>query len=160
MLEIRGIIRNTKARLTGGKADIQVEGICIDSRVIKAGEAFLALKGRNFNGHDFIGEAVKKGATCVITESKVRRQKNGVTYLLVKDTTRALGDIARYWRNKFNAPVIALTGSNGKTTAKEMLACLLSAKFKVLKNEGTKNNHIGVPLTLLKLNKSHEIAVL
>jgi UDP-N-acetylmuramoyl-tripeptide--D-alanyl-D-alanine ligase len=83
-----------------------------------------------------------------------------VPFIKVKNTTHALGDIARYRRKQFHIPLIAVTGSNGKTTTKEMIACVLSKKFKVLKNEGTKNNQVGVPLTLLRLDSSYNIAVL
>ena len=83
-----------------------------------------------------------------------------ISVISIKDTTRALGDIARFHRLRFKIPVIALTGSAGKTTTKEMIAAVLSRKYKVLKNEGTQNNHIGVPLTLLKLKPDHRIVVL
>ena len=92
--------------------------------------------------------------------SEAKDKGRRVTFIEVQDTTKALGDIARFQRRKFNTPVIAVTGSNGKTTTKEMIAHILSRKFKVLKNEGTKNNQIGLPLTLLKLNSSYDIAVL
>lgn len=138
------------------------ERISIDSRTIKPGEAFVAVKGQNFDGHDFIAEAVKKGAAAVIVREPGvgSRESWKVPVIPVKDTIKALGDLARAKRNKFDIPLIAVTGSNGKTTVKDMIAWVLSGKFNVLKNEGTQNNHIGLPMTLLKLNKDTQAAVL
>jgi UDP-N-acetylmuramoyl-tripeptide--D-alanyl-D-alanine ligase len=161
MLRVHELLKATQGRLIRGDKDSLALGISIDSRTINPGEAFIAIKGNNFDGHDYIYEAIKKGAGTVIVQSskfKVQSSK-GVSLILVKDTIRALGDIARYQRNKIKIPLIAVTGSNGKTTTKEMIAWLLSKKLKVLKNEGTKNNHIGLPLTLLKLKSSYDIAV-
>ncbi|MDD5730189.1 MAG: UDP-N-acetylmuramoyl-tripeptide--D-alanyl-D-alanine ligase [Candidatus Omnitrophica bacterium] len=145
-----------------------IKAISTDSRTIKPGEAFAAIRGDNFNGHDFIPQAVKNGASCLIIESAFKgklaavkglKEKN-VAVLEVKDTIKALGAIANYQRNKFSIPMVGVTGSNGKTTCKDMIAWLLSARYNVLKNEGTKNNHIGLPMALLGLDSRHEIAVL
>jgi len=162
MFRVDELIEATKGRLINQAGDIIIRGISIDSRTIHPQDAFIAIKGSNFDGHDFIDEAIKKGATCIIKESVSESKDKGrrVTFIEVRDTTKALGDIARFQRKKFNIPVIAVTGSNGKTTTKEMIAHILSRKFKVLKNEGTKNNQIGLPLTLLKLNSFYDIAVL
>ncbi len=151
---------------TGGKliakgAIDSFAGVSTDSRTIKKGYVFIAIKGDNFDGHDFIQEALKKGASCIICSSGyVSIAARGITYIQVKDTVSALGDIASFHRKRFNIPVIAVTGSNGKTTTKEMVAKVFSYRMNVLKNEGTQNNHIGVPLTLLNLNKNHRMAVL
>lgn len=161
MFSVNELLKATKGKIVWGNADLRVKGISIDSRTIGPGECFMAIKGDNFDGHDFIEEAIKKGATCIIAKhqtSDTRHQK--VNFIEVKDTIKALGEIARFHRQKFNIPVIAVTGSNGKTTTKEMLAWVLAKRFKVLKNEGTKNNHIGLPMTLLNLDGAHEIAVL
>ncbi len=159
MFKIPELLKATGGVLISGDAGIIVEGISIDSRSVKKNEAFLAIKGERFDGHDFIDAVVKKGIKCVITQKAGKRC--GASFIQVKDTTKALGDIARFNRNRFkHIPLIAVTGSNGKTTAKEMIAWILSSKFKVLKNEGTKNNHIGLPLTLLKLDSSYDLAVL
>ncbi len=153
------------ARVTGGKiiqgADsVRVKGISIDSRTIKNGEAFVAIRGNNFDGHDFIAAAQDQGSSCIIKEPGRGRFKPGNSvFLEVKDSIKALGAIANFHRRRFDIPVIAVTGSNGKTTTKDMVAGVLSNKFKVLKTEGTKNNHVGLPLTLLKLNGSHQVAV-
>jgi len=162
MFSVNALIEATKGKLIG-KAEVPaIKGISIDTRTIRPQDAFIALKGNNFDGHDFIDEAVRKGAACIIVHSweSIVHSKKKVPIIKVNDTTKALGDIARFQRRRFNIPVIAVTGSNGKTTAKEMIAYVLSKKLKVLRNEGTKNNHIGLPLTLLKLDSSYDIAVL
>lgn len=164
MYKTAELLKATGARLISEAASAKVTGISTDSRSLKPGEAFVALRGENFNGHDFIDQAIAKGATCVIAESfckahQAARQR-GVAFLQVKDTTKALGDIARFQRQRFGGVVIAVTGSNGKTTTKDMIAHVLGAKFKVLKNEGTKNNHIGLPQTLAKLDSAYDCCVL
>lgn len=161
MFTVKELLIATKGRLAKRNGSKHLEGISIDSRTIKPGEAFIAIKGNNFDGHNFIEEAIEKGARCIIKESKRGKHKSGkINFIEVKDTQRALGDIALLQRKKFDIPVIAVTGSSGKTTAKEMIAWALSRKYKVLKNQGTKNNQIGLPMTLLELNGSYEVAVL
>lgn len=162
MFRVNELAKAAKGRLISRGKDRAIMGISIDTRSIHPNDAFIAIKGSNFNGHDFIDEAIKKGASCVIKEAagKVTKKADGVTFIEVEDTVKALGDIAQFQRKKFNVPVIAITGSNGKTTTKEMVAHVLSRRFNVLKNEGTKNNQIGLPLTLLNLNSSHDIVVL
>jgi len=162
MFKVNELLEATQGRLIKGRIDTAVSAISIDSRTIKPKEIFIAIKGTNFDGHDFIGAAIKKGAGSVIIQAagiKLQIPKD-IPVIKVKDTTQSLGDIARFQRKKFNIPVIAITGSNGKTTAKEMIAHVLSKRFKVLKNEGTKNNQIGLPLVLLNLNSHHDITVL
>ncbi|PIS34320.1 MAG: UDP-N-acetylmuramoyl-tripeptide--D-alanyl-D-alanine ligase, partial [Candidatus Omnitrophica bacterium CG08_land_8_20_14_0_20_41_16] len=159
MLKIPELLKATRGKLTSGDNSVSVKGVSIDSREIKKGEAFIAIKGNNFDGHNFINMAIKKGASCIITEKEIKGT-DGIAVIKVKDTIRALGAVARFKREKYNLPVIAVTGSNGKTATKDMIAWILSKDFKVLKNEGTKNNHIGLPLTLLKLDSSYDIAVL
>lgn len=161
MFKVAELLKAARGRLISRRLDTDVSAVSIDTRTIKPGEAFIAIKGANFNGHNFIGEAIKRGAKVIITQnSKLATCKNKASFILVKDTIEALGRIAKFQRKKFNIPVIAVTGSNGKTTAKEMIAQVLSQKFKVLKNEGTKNNQIGLPKTLLNLNISQRAAVL
>lgn len=141
-------------------ADVQFDAVGSDSRNIKAGQLFVALKGENFDGNAFAGEAIKKGAAAVmLSDASVGAQPA----LLVQDTRLALGELAKYWRSKFDAPVVAITGSNGKTTTKEMLTAILSVAAKghdkVHATYGNLNNDIGVPLTLLKMNASHKYVV-
>lgn len=163
MFEINELLVATAGKLVYGFPDAKAKGVSIDSRTIKAGEVFIAIKGDNFDGHDFIDEALRKGACCIIAGPSCfrgRENRRRVSLIKVKDTVKALGDIARFKRKKINLPVIAVTGSAGKTTVKEMIAHVLSGKFNVLKNIGTKNNFIGLPLTLMGLNDSHDMAVL
>lgn len=161
MFKVHQVLEAAKAVLISGSAEELIDGFSIDSRIISKGEAFIAVKGANFDGHDFIEQAVKKGAVCIIREGhKNNRDYGSIPVIEVENTVKALGDLAKYIRGKFNIPLIAVTGSAGKTTAKEMIAWVLSGKFRVLKNEGTKNNFIGLPMSLLKLNVSHDIAVL
>jgi UDP-N-acetylmuramoyl-tripeptide--D-alanyl-D-alanine ligase len=159
MFELKELLKATAGKLLGGAADGRVKGISTDSRTIKKGEAFVALKGDNFDGHVFVKAVAKKGARAVIVDHDCPGL-GSTAVIKVPDTTRALGAIAHFHRNKFTIPVIAVTGSNGKTTTKDMLAWVLSKELKVLKNEGTKNNHIGVPQTLLKLDNSYKAAVI
>jgi len=160
MFTIAELLEATGGKLLEGKNGLTVKGVSIDSRLIRPGYAFIAIKGENFDGHDFIPAAEARGAACIIQQSKNKEQHIKIPRIGVEDTTAALGDIAGYVRRKFNIPVIAVTGSNGKTTAKDMIAAVLAKKFKVLKNIGTKNNHIGLPVTVLELDASYDFAVL
>ena len=158
VLSIEEIVSATHGRLMNSGRISAVSGVSIDSRKINQGDMFIALQGESFDGHDFIYKAIENGAALAVTH----KQLSGcsIPYILVEDTLKALQDIARYYRNKFQIPFVAITGSSGKTTTKDMIASVLSQKFKVLKTEGNFNNAIGLPLTLLKLKPSHEIAVL
>lgn len=139
-------------------------GVSIDSRVIKKNELFFAIKGENTDGHNFLTEVFKKGvSTAVVNDSWFRKNGNkfkAKNFLTVKDTTKALGEFAKLHKSNFNIPVLCIGGSNGKTTTKDLTSAVLSQKYNVLKTEGNFNNHIGLPLTLLRLKKSHEICVL
>jgi UDP-N-acetylmuramoyl-tripeptide--D-alanyl-D-alanine ligase len=143
---------------------IWITGVSIDTRTIKKGNLYFAIKGENFDGHDFVWEAYEKGASvCFVNEDWHEKNKEGLKHYFskcVKDTTIALANLAKDYRTKFDIPFIAIGGSNGKTTTKEMIASVLSQKFNVLKTEGNLNNHIGVPLTLFRLEEKHEIAVI
>ncbi len=132
-------------------------GISIDSRSIHKGEVFFAIKGDRFDGHDFVKTALNSGALFAVVHKTLKY--GHLPLALVPDTLKALQTLANVHRNKFKIPVIAVTGSNGKTTLKEMLAQILQSDRKVLKTEGNLNNHIGCPLTLLRLNASHRAAV-
>ncbi len=143
--------------------DQNVEGFSIDSRTAQPGEIFLAIKGEKFDGHQFVPELIKKRKHIFFVAddwfaSQNLTAENG-NFFLVKDTTAALQKISRYYRLKFAIPVLAITGSNGKTTTKEMVFSVLSQQFNVQKNPGNLNNHIGLPLTLLKLTAAHQFAV-
>jgi UDP-N-acetylmuramoyl-tripeptide--D-alanyl-D-alanine ligase len=134
-------------------------GVSIDSRTIGEGELFFAIRGERFDGHDFLDEALLKGGGAVVDSRPAAIPVNRLI-ICVKDTLRALQDFAHFLRMKMDIPVIAVTGSNGKTTTKEMLYSILSRRFKTLKNEGNLNNHIGLPLSLMRLESDHDIVVL
>ena len=155
MFSIKDLMCATGGVLSASGALKRFSGISIDTRTLIKGQAFVAIVGKNFDGHDFIIEAIGRGAKAVIysDNSKVKTFQKGITYIRVGETTQTLGAIAHFHRKRFDIPVIAVTGSSGKTTTKEMIAWVLSAKYSVLKNAGTQNNLIGVPLTLLKIRK-------
>lgn len=138
--------------------------ISTDSRAIRSGDCFLALPGERFDGHDFLAAAVERGATALIV-SKSRsdaapRVTESIALIEVADTLEAYGALARYHRGQFDIPVVGITGSNGKTSTKEMLSGVLGKRFRVLKNQGNFNNLVGVPMTLLALRREHEAAVI
>lgn len=136
--------------------NIKVKGISTDTRTIKGGELFLALKGPNFDGHDYIQQALDKGAVACLVQTEV----NAEHYVVTKDTHKALGLLANAWRGKFQKTVFAITGSNGKTTVKEMLSSIVSQQQTVMATYGNLNNDIGVPLTLFRLNDEFDAAVI
>jgi UDP-N-acetylmuramoyl-tripeptide--D-alanyl-D-alanine ligase len=164
------------AELRRGSGETPVRRVCLDSRQAQAGDLFFAVKGERFDGHDFLDEVAKKGVAAVVVErSKVgsarcadRTPQRGVPtkelpdcgVLVVEDTRAALGQFASAYRKDFALPVVAVGGSNGKTTTKELIASVLSQELAALWSEASFNNDIGVPLTLLRLEKSHQAAVL
>ena len=130
--------------------------VSTDTRKNILGSVYFGIKGENFDGNDFVKEALKKGAVLAVTQNS-KIQSGNVVY--VKDTLKTLQYVAKKYREFFNIPVIAIGGSNGKTTSKELLAEVLKTKFIVHKTEGSLNNHLGVPLTILSMNKNTEIGV-
>ncbi len=140
--------------------EIDFSGVSTDSKNVLGKELFFALKGERLDGHNFISEALDRGAQGAVVERDGYESKNGKVIIRVPSTFRALGDVARAWRNKFQRlKLAAITGSNGKTTTKEMASSILSLRFSVLKNSGNFNNLIGLPLTLFKLSDQHNAAV-
>ena len=137
--------------------NIIIRSVSTDSRSLEPGCLFVAIRGERFDGHSYIREAVDKGAVLVMAE-KSASIPDGVPAVLVEDTVEALGKLAEYHRSRFNIPVIAVTGSVGKTSTKEMIAATLSEKFKVHKTRGNFNNEIGLPLSVLELDNSHQAA--
>lgn len=140
----------------GFPSDIEVSSVCTDTRAIKAGCVFIALKGENFDGHDFAAKATELGAEAVITERPIENAK----CIVVDSTRRALLNLASHYRNKFKIPLVGVTGSVGKTSTKEMIASVLSKGFNTLKTEGNHNNEIGLPLTLFGLEEDTQAAVI
>jgi UDP-N-acetylmuramoyl-tripeptide--D-alanyl-D-alanine ligase len=139
-------------------AFLQSEKVSTDTRKIEPGSIFFALKGPNFDANAFTEEALSKGASFVVIDNP-KYEKPGETFL-VNDTLEALQALARHHRSTLKIPVIGLTGSNGKTTSKELLSAVLSKRFKTLATKGNLNNHIGVPLTILSIDESIEIAII
>ena len=135
----------------------EVSGIAIDSRKVEKDWLFVATKGERVDGHSFIPDVFEKGALCVISEKELAEAD--YTYILVKDSFQALKDIAGFYREQINIPIVGITGSVGKTSTKEMIAAVVSEKYNTLKTEGNFNNEVGVPLTLFKLREEHEAAV-
>ena len=137
--------------------DIMLQGVSTDTRSLNGGELFVALHGPNFNANKFADKAMDSGAVACVLDKQV---KDVSPVLLVKDTRLALGKLAAYWRRKFNIPVVAVTGSNGKTTVKEMLHSIFSQQGETLATQGNLNNDIGVPLTLFRLDENYKNAVI
>jgi UDP-N-acetylmuramoyl-tripeptide--D-alanyl-D-alanine ligase len=133
-------------------------GVQTDTRIIKPGEVFVALRGEKFDGHDFVQMAIEKGALAAIVDFEYENSEFPV--LKVKDTLEAYQQIGRWWRDQFQIPVIGVTGSVGKTTTKELIAAVLETQGRVLKTYGNYNNEIGVPKTLLQLSTEHDFAVI
>ncbi|MDD4715493.1 MAG: UDP-N-acetylmuramoyl-tripeptide--D-alanyl-D-alanine ligase [Oscillospiraceae bacterium] len=156
------ILNAVKGRLLGDFSDLDatVSKVNTDSRNIHPGALFVPLIGERFDGHAFIEDALEAGAAGVFTARERDRYLPGKFYIQVSNTQRALRDLASYYRQKFKIRYIGVTGSVGKTTTKDMLAAVLGVKYKVLKTEGNFNNEVGLPLTLLKLNSSHQCAIL
>ena len=132
-------------------------GLCTDTRTLANGELFVALQGPNYDAHDFVQDAVEKGAAGVLVQRKLDVT---VPQIIVPDTRVALGQLAATWRQQFSIPVVAVTGSNGKTTVKEMIASIFRQQGTVLSTRGNLNNEIGVPQTLLQLIGSHDSAII
>lgn len=157
-IKVSEILQSTEGELLKGDRDKWVSGISTDSRQINKGDLFIALKGDKFDGHNFIEEVIKKGGCGVIISQEVKSILPDIT-IKVKDTLVALGKLAAYYRQKFKIPIVGITGSNGKTTTKEMTATLLAQKFNVIKSKSSFNNAIGLPLTLLDLKNTTQVAV-
>ena len=165
ILHIEEVLKATGGKLLQGEGNAFFQGISTDSRTVAEGELFIALKGSRFDGHYYASTALeKKAGGVVIEEDRVGDIRwNGYrskAVISVKDTLSALGDIAQNWRRKYRTPVVAVTGSNGKTTTKEMIAACLETTFPILKTKGNLNNLIGLPLTLLALTEKERVVVL
>ena len=162
-LKIADVLKAVKGRPLGPlHEDLRIEKISTDTRTINRNDLFFALHGPNFDGHAFVEDAAKKGATHFIISNakKAPADADGLNVIVVPDVLAAYGDLAQFFRGRFEIPAIAVTGSSGKTTVKELLAQALSTQFSVLKNRGTENNLIGVPKTILQLEASHEVLLL
>jgi UDP-N-acetylmuramoyl-tripeptide--D-alanyl-D-alanine ligase len=158
-LRIKEVVEILEGELLEGDPERRITGVSTDSRTLKAGELFFALKGKRFDGHDFIEEAKEKGASGAVIEREVGNR--GFPLIKVKDTLYALGKLASFWRDRLKGTVIGITGSCGKTTTKEMMGRLFSlGGFKVSQSPNSYNNQIGLPLSLLRASEEDEVIVL
>ena len=162
-MKIKEILNVTKGKMLFGNEELEVENFSKDTRIIQKGDIYIGIKGEKFDGSNFWNQALDAGATAVLISniqiSKEEKEKyKDKTIIQVEDTLEALYEIAKYKRSLYNIPVIAVTGSVGKTSTKDIIASVVSQKYKTLKTEGNNNNNIGLPLTILKL-KDHEALV-
>jgi len=157
---VQDIVRASQGALVAGDLGVPVTGVSVDSRALGVGEAFFAIRGNRLDGHAFLAEAASRGAACLVVHTLHDDVPANVPLVLVEDTTRALGMLAAYHRARFSIPVVAVTGSNGKTTTKELIAGVLGMRWQVLKPSGSFNNQWGLPLTLLRLTAEHQAIVL
>ncbi|MFA6921611.1 MAG: UDP-N-acetylmuramoyl-tripeptide--D-alanyl-D-alanine ligase [Gallionella sp.] len=166
MMLLSQLAKVLDARLVAGNGGVRFGAVSTDTRKIKPGDLYIALRGEHFDGADFVGQAQQSGAVAALVnqDSGFRIQDAEIPLLLVEDTRIALGQLAAYWRKQFDIPLVAITGSNGKTTVKEMIASILRVAAggdeAVLATRGNYNNDIGMPLTLLQLNAQHRYAVI
>ena len=143
-----------------GRGDAEVQGYSIDTRTLNPGDLFFAVRGPRFDGHDFIQQAIEKKAAGVVVEDTGIAVSPGSNVVTVRSTVEALQNLARFVRRQWGGPIVGVTGSAGKTTTKEMIAAVLSRKFKVLRSIGNFNNEFGLPLCLLRIERSQTMAVL
>ena len=144
-----------------GNRDAVAAGYSIDSRTVGPDELFFAVRGERLDGHDFVEQALAKGAiAAVVARDQLHRFTDGARLLVVADPLEALQQLSAGVRRQWGKPVIAITGSAGKTTTKEMVAAVLATRYRLLKSEGNFNNHFGLPLQLLKLEPEPDLAVL
>ena len=163
------IVEATGGRLLSMAGELRlgrllIKGVSTDSRSISPGEVFFALRGPRFDGHEFVEQALRKGGAAAVVSgewwhSHTPGKEFPAPLITVPDSLTALQDLAKYYRRKFTVTLVAITGTNGKTTTKDMVAAVLSARFRTMKTEGNFNNHIGVPLTLLRLSLGDQMAV-
>jgi UDP-N-acetylmuramoyl-tripeptide--D-alanyl-D-alanine ligase len=160
VLTVQDVVRATHGALVGGDLGVPVQGVSIDSRTLTVGEAFFAICGHRLDGHAFAREAIGRGAACLVVHALPDDLPGHVPVVLVDDTTTALGRLAAAYRRRFDVPVVGVTGSNGKTTTKELIAGILGTRLQVLRSAGSLNNQWGLPLTLLQLGPAHQAVVL
>lgn len=165
-ITIAEIVAATSGTLVAGDEAGTVEAVCTDTRRLRGKGLFVALEGPRFDGHDYLAEAAARGCRGIVYSRAVNARDaaawgaRGIALIRVRDTLDAFGRLAQYHRRRFELPLVAVTGSNGKTTTKEMIRTIASGRFSVLANEGTFNNFVGVPLTLLGIEAWHTLAVL
>ena len=160
-IKLQDIVAAVKGEIISGEVGSKViSSVATDSRVNMVQGLFVAIKGENTDGHKYIDGAVQNGAVAVLISDEPEQYIKDIVYIKVKNTIKGLQYLAMWYRTQFDIPVVAITGSVGKTTTKDMISSVLNTKFKVLKTEGNFNSEIGAPLTVLRLNKNHEVAVI
>jgi UDP-N-acetylmuramoyl-tripeptide--D-alanyl-D-alanine ligase len=161
--DLKTLVTAVQGERLMGEPSRKFQGVSIDSRTLKPGELFFCIQGDRFDGHEFLNDAADKKAAGVVVSDRTKLpdslQESGAFAVAVPDTTHALQELAGYHRDQFSVQVIGVTGTNGKSTTKEMIASVIKMRYSTLKTEGNLNNHIGLPLTLLGLKPSHEAAV-
>ena len=158
-MNIAAIAKATNGEIRNLSGDEIVRNVVRDNREVDEGAVFAALRGENNNGHNFVEDAVERGAVCCVV-NKSEGDFGSLPVVAVDDTFKALRDIGSFYRDKFNIPVVGITGSVGKTSTKGMIASVMNQEFNTLKTESNYNNEVGVPLTLFRLNDDHEAAVI
>ena len=161
-MQIKDLINRLPILESYGSLNIDIESLVFDSRKVVEKAAYVAIKGNFSDGHDYITPSIEKGARLIVCENLPNKLVEGVGYIKVKDSAKALGDLASnfYGNPSEKLKLIGITGTNGKTTTKELISAVLSKSHNVLYTEGNLNNHIGVPMTLLRLKAEHELAVI
>ncbi len=162
--DLKTLVTAVQGERLMGEPSQKFQGVSINSRTLQSGELFVCIQGDRFDGHEFLNDAIEKQAAGVMISDRAKlkeslAQQAGLFAVAVPDTLHALQELAGYHRDQFSVHMIGVTGTNGKSTTKEMIASVVKMKYPTLKTEGNLNNHIGVPLTLLELKKSHEAAV-
>jgi UDP-N-acetylmuramoyl-tripeptide--D-alanyl-D-alanine ligase len=166
LLTLKALIESVPDEIGGTYhgPDMPLPPLSIDTRTLQKGDLYVAIKGEHFDGHQFVKEAIQKGACGVLVEKPMSELsgsgKSRVVQITVKDSAQTLGEMAKIWRSQFKIPMISVTGSCGKTGTKEMIAAILSQVGPTLFTKGNLNNHLGMPLMLLSLNESHRFAVI
>ena len=161
-------LQAVQGELLKGSEECGFRGVSIDSRTVKADELFFCIRGDRFDGHDFLADALKKNAAGIVLSQPAKLPdavanppgESGPFIIRVSDTLNALQELARFYRKQIPVRVVGVTGTNGKSTTKEMIAAIAETRFKTLKTQGNLNNHIGLPLSVLKMDRDHEVAVL
>ena len=159
-MQLNDLIKELNTTEISGDLNVEITSVEYDSRKVTKGSLFVAVDGFATDGHKYIEGAVKNGAIAVLVSQELEKYLSDVVYIKVDDTIKGLQNLARWYRRQFNIPVVAVTGSVGKTTTKDMIYSVLQKKYNVLKTSGNLNSEIGVPMTVLGLNQTHQIAVI
>ena len=163
-MQVQDFLKLIDGKIITGSGETEVNDFYKDSRLVRKNGTYISIIGEKFDGNDFVGNAIDAGASvCIISKENAnvveKAKKNNTTLILVADTLKALQEIAKYKRSLFNIPVVAVTGSVGKTSTKDMIASVLSSKYNTLKTKGNMNNNIGMPMTILELNDENAMVV-